>query len=103
MAVERDSIVMYYIAGAPIIGTMRSINNAGDITLDHPFRITPDGKGNISLGALFLKEEWITFNPANVGSCMELSVLDSLKDVYIKYQQEAWSGIILPGNSGLVL
>lgn len=100
MAIDRDKIRMYIVDGAPIIGEINSESN-DVIELNYPFRIVPDGKGNIQIAAIFLKEEWIKIYP---GSCtlMALSVPENMKDVYIKYQQEAWSTIILPNQSGII-
>lgn len=102
MAVNRDEIIMYMVDGAPIIGVQGNYNELDNtLRIEHPFRIIPDGKGNITLSSIFMQEDWVRIF-LSTSACMELSVLDKMKDIYMKYEQEQWCSIILPNQSGII-
>ena len=102
MAIDRDRIGIWLVNNEPIIGELQPLPT-NEIQINYPFRIIPDGKGNIQIAAVFMSEEWMKFDPKNISSFIELSVPEKLKDVYIKYQMETWSTIIMPGQSGLIV
>lgn len=87
-----------YIVAEVVISDKCVING---ITLKHPFRLTPSSDGAVSVGPIFVKEEFATINHDKI--IAELDIPDAIYDLYIKYDQKIWSSIILPEHNGIKL
>lgn len=97
---NKDDIRMFLTIHGTIIGEAVPSDSDALIKLKYPFRIIPNEDSTVSVAALFMKEEWCVLSPL---SSVETSVLDGLKDMYVKYVQEVHSTIIMPNKPSLIL
>lgn len=97
MSIVKENIRMYGVHDFLIIGEFIEVID-GIVNLKRPFRIIPNGDGKITVGAIFLKEEWIKFH-VSVG--IELPVQPSLIDTYETYVSKVFGDIILTSNLNL--
>lgn len=70
------------------------------VTLNHPLRLVPIDDGRLSVAAILMKEEWVTFSRA---SALEIDVAKGLADLYCEYEQKIHGSIILPSSGSLVV
>jgi hypothetical protein len=82
-----------YLVAEVVIGGNCAIDG---ITLKHPFRLNPNSEGAMSVGPIFVKEEFATINPGKI--IAELDIEDVIYDLYVKYDQKIWSSIIVPDS-----
>lgn len=101
--VNRDNIRMFMTEIGPVIGEEEILEQpavegqgfiglSSSIKLMHPFRIMPNNQGQMSIAAVFIKEEWITIP---IGRYMELSLNEGMKQLYVDYEQQVFGSIIL--------
>lgn len=67
---------------------------AGRIQLKRPLRLVPAEGGAVNMKPMFIKEEWINIDRADLG--MELDCDDAIDRAYDQAAAEIFSGIIMP-------
>jgi hypothetical protein len=97
---NKDDIRMFLTVYGTVIGEAVESGSDALIKLKYPFRIIANEDSTVSVAALFMKEEWCILSPL---SSVETSVIEGLKDMYIKYVQEVHSTIIMPNKPSLIL
>jgi hypothetical protein len=70
--------------------------------LIHPFRLIPDGKGGVTIHAVFMRDEYLTIRDWTT-ILFELPVDDSYLDIYIKYENILWSDVLTPPEKKIIL
>lgn len=100
MEINKDKVRLFISSDfGAIIGEYedRELNT---IKLKYPFRLVQNQQGNLSVAAIFHKEEWVKINISN---CLEINVSDALMDVYEKYCNSVHSIIYVPDDKKVIL
>lgn len=67
----------------------------GRVQLKRPLRLVPAEGGAVNLKPMFIKEEWVNIDRADLG--MEFECDSAIDKAYAQASAEIFSGIILPG------
>ena len=101
--VDQDKVRMFITQLGPVIGEeviekapesadgMAMLAYKSRVKLNHPLRLIPQGGDSVSVGPLFMKEEWCIVPD----SCMEISVENGIRKLYSDYETKIFSSIII--------
>jgi hypothetical protein len=67
--------------------------NEGRVKLIRPLKIVPQKEGSVSLNPIFIKENWMTMEKADLG--YELEISDTINTAYNRAKTEIFTGIVL--------
>lgn len=94
--IDNDMIRIFIVPNiGTIIGeeTLNADKASNTVVLKHPFRLVMNQDYTIGIGSVFLGEEWCIIP---LTTSLELSVKDSIKDMYVKYATDVYGEIIMP-------
>lgn len=95
-----ENIKMYLTPEGAIIGEYSPSENDALVKLSNPFRVIPSADGKVTVGSLFIKETWCIISPL---SCIEISVVEGMKQMYKEYSQSVHGSIITPSKPSIIL
>ena len=98
--IEEENIRMFLTSEGAIIGEYIPSENDALVKLKNPFRVIPGHDGKVTVASLFIKETWCVISPL---SCMEISVVDGMKQMYTEYSAQVHSSIITPTKGKIIL
>jgi hypothetical protein len=92
--ISEDKVRIWIVEGLGyVLGQAEGMNDLYQ-KVKWPFKLMPNSSDGLSVGPLFLKEEWVNLSVEKI--IAELPVEEKILGVFKKYVQKEFSGIILP-------
>jgi hypothetical protein len=98
---KEDIRVIITASGAVFVGQETEASAPGKLKLDYPFRFINDqASGVVSVAAPVFREDWIVIDMAGAIEC---AVNQTVEDLYRKYCQQIFGGIIMPEEKKIII